>query len=135
MACAAYALQRHNRIVPPPDKPSNCASRYKPSYLYRLLVTCVHLPVLEVLSTPPQYGSASTSNASKGVEINLEVWLGDLNDGPCGFHQVIKCGAFLVEKTPYLGRPAEDYQSMNLSLSKLQICPIHPILSSARTIS
>jgi hypothetical protein len=33
MACAALqcALQRHNRIVPPADKPSNCASRYKPA--------------------------------------------------------------------------------------------------------
>jgi hypothetical protein len=32
MACAALqcALQRPNRIVPPADKPSNCASRYKP---------------------------------------------------------------------------------------------------------
>src|SRR6266516_6883556 len=37
MACAALqcALQRHNRIVPPANKPSNCASRYKPESEYQ----------------------------------------------------------------------------------------------------
>jgi hypothetical protein len=28
----AVCPKRHNRIVPPADKPSNCASRYKPLY-------------------------------------------------------------------------------------------------------
>jgi hypothetical protein len=40
---------------------SSSAQSGQPSYLYRLRVTCVHLSVLEVASTPPQVDTIRAS--------------------------------------------------------------------------